>query len=76
MSKLDEKKEYITTLRVYLGFILAIVLSIGTGLTKVYLSENINIIFYMGIFLILIAMIIFLKINKKLHIEIRALKDL
>jgi len=33
MSKLDEKKEYITTLRVYLGFILVIVFFIRINKT-------------------------------------------
>jgi membrane protein YdbS with pleckstrin-like domain len=76
MSKIDEKKEYITTLRVYLGFILAIVLSIGTGLTKVYLSNSIGLIFYLGVFLILISILVFVKINKKLHTEIKGLRNL
>ena len=76
MSKIDEKKEYITTLRVYLGFILAIVLSVGTGLTKIYLSQHIGLIFYLAVLLILVSIVIFLRINKKLHAEIKGLRDL
>ena len=76
MSKIDEKKEFITTLRVYLGFILAIILSFGTGLTKLYISENTGLLFYLGLFVIFLSMFGFLKINKTLHKEIKSLKDL
>ena len=76
MSKLDEKKEFITTLRVYLGFILAIILSFGAGLTKLYISENTGLLFYLGLFVIFLSLLGFLKINKTLHKEIKSLKDL
>lgn len=76
MSKIDEKKEFITTLRVYLGFILAIILSFGTGLTKLYISDNTGVLFYLGLFVISLSMVGFLKINKTLHKEIKKLKDL
>jgi len=76
MSKLDEKKEYITTLRVYLGFILAVILSVGAGLTKLYIAQNTDILFYLGVFVIFLSMLAFIKINKTLHTEIRKLKDL
>ncbi|MEA1893131.1 MAG: hypothetical protein U9N33_10545 [Campylobacterota bacterium] len=76
MSKLDEKKEYITTLRVYLGFILAVILSFGAGLTKLYISNEHSILFFLGILVICLAMLGFLKINKTLHKEIKKLKDL
>jgi len=76
MAKIDEIKEYITTLRVYLGFILAVILSFGTGITKLYISQNTGLLFYLGLFVIFLSMIGFLKINKTLHKEIKKLKDL
>ena len=76
MAKIDETKEYITTLRVYLGFLLAIILSVGTGLTKFYISENTGLLFYLGVSIIFISMFGFIKINKNLHKEIKKLKDL
>ena len=76
MAKLDEVKEYITTLRVYLGFLLAIILSVGTGLTKLYIAKSTGLLFYLGVFIIFIALLGFLKINKSLHKEIKRLKDL
>ena len=76
MAKLDQIKEYITTLRVYLSFLLAIILSIGAGLTKLYIAENTALLFYLGVFVIFVAMLGFLKINRSLHKEIKKLKDL
>ena len=76
MAKLDEVKEYITTLRVYLSFLLAIILSIGTGLTKLYISESTGLLFYLGVLIIFISMLGFIRINKILHKEIKRLKDL
>ena len=76
MSKLDEKKEFITTLRIYLGFILAVTLSIGAGLTKLYIAKSTGVLFYLGIAIIFFSMFAFLKINKTLHKEIKKLKDL
>ena len=76
MGKIDEKKEFITTLRVYLGFILAVILSFGTGLTKLYISQDTGLLFYLGLFVIFLSMLGFLKINRTLHKEIKKLKDL
>jgi len=76
MSKLDEKKEYIGALKVYLGFMVAIILSIGTGLIKLYLANITNSIFWLGIIIIFIFFVIFGLTAKKLHIEITKLRDL
>ena len=76
MAKLDEVKEFITTLRVYLGFLLAVMLSIGAGIAKLYLSKKIGLLFYLGVFIIFLAMFGFIVINKELHKKIKSLKDL
>ena len=76
MGKLDEKKEFIGALKVYLGFMLAIILSIGTGLVKLYLSADINIVFWLGIGLIFLIFILFIFTISKLHNEIKKLRDL
>ena len=76
MAKIDEVKEYITTLRVYLGFLLAIILSVGAGVARLYLAHNIGLLFYLGILIIVVTMIGFAIVNKKLHKEIKRLKDL
>ena len=36
MGRIDEQKELIGALKVYLGFVLAILLSTGTGVSRLY----------------------------------------
>ena len=76
MSKLDEKKEYIGILKVYLGFILAIIISVGTGISKLYLVNNTSVLFLTGCFIIIVAIFIFILIAKLIHKHIKTLKDL
>ena len=76
MGKIDEKKEYIGILKSYLNVIVAFILAIGTGISKIYLSGDINILFWFGIGLIFISSILFILIAKKAHKEIKKLKDL
>jgi len=76
MSKLDEKKEYIGILKVYLGFILAIIISVGTGTSKLYLAKNVGVLFLTGCFILVVAIFIFMLIAKLIHKHIKTLKDL
>jgi len=76
MSKLDEQKEYIGILKVYLGFILAIIISVGTGISKLYLAKNTGILFLTGCIVIVVAILIFILIAKLIHKHIKKLKDL
>jgi len=76
MGKIDEKKEYIGILKSYLNVIVAFILAIGTGISKIYLSGDINILFWFGICLIFISSILFILIARKAHKEIKKLKDL
>lgn len=46
MSKIDEKKEYIGLLKSYMNIIVAFILAIGAGISKIYLSNDIGILFY------------------------------
>jgi len=76
MGKIDEQKEYIGALKVYLGFILAIILSVGTGVSKFYQAGDIGILFWIGIFMLSLAIIIFGFIARLMHKNIKKLKDL
>ena len=49
MSKLDKKKELLTTLRATIGFLLAIILTLTAGLIKMYYEASFDILFYVGI---------------------------
>ena len=76
MSKLDEQKEYIGILKVYLGFILAIIISVGSGISKLYLDDKIGLLFWLGIIMIISAILVFIFIADIIHKHIKKLKDL
>ncbi len=76
MSKIDEKKEYIGLLKSYMSIIVAFILAIGAGVSKLYLAQDINLLFWIGICFIVGFMFIFLLIAKKVHKEIELLRDM
>ena len=76
MSKIDEQKEYIGALKVYLGFVLATLISVGAGISRLYLSEHTGIVFWLGGLIFTSSIIIFILIAKKMHRKIEELKDL
>ena len=76
MSKIDEKKEYIGILKSYINVIVAFILAIGAGVSRIYISGDINILFWVGIGFILFFFILFGIVAKKAHREIKLLRDL
>jgi membrane protein YdbS with pleckstrin-like domain len=76
MGKLDEKKEYIGILKSYLNIIIAFILAIGAGISKMYLNNNTSLLFWIGVLFIVCLMVIFIFIAKKAHKEIIVLRDL
>ncbi len=76
MSKIDEKKEYIGLLKTYLGIIVAFILAVGAGISKLYISTHINILFWIGLCLIFLSSFLFVLIARKAHKEIENLRDI
>jgi len=76
VSKLDEKKEFIGLLKSYLNVIVAFILALGAGVSKLYLSHEINLLFWIGVFFIVGAVIAFVLVAKRTHIEIKKLRDI
>jgi len=76
MSKLDEKKEYIGLLKSYLNVIVAFILAIGAGISKMYINHNVSMLFWIGIGFILFFVILFGIIAKKTHYEIKSLRNM
>ena len=76
MGKIDKEKEYIGVLKTYLGFLLAIILSDIAGLAKLYLSNEINILFWMGSIIFFASAFIFIFIAKKIHQKVESLEEL
>ena len=76
MGKLDKQKDLLTNIRLYMTIIIVITLSIGSGVTKLYNSANINYMFYIGSILIISLLVIFVALAKKLHIETNKLEEI
>ena len=76
MAKIDEVKEHVATLRGYLNIVVATILALGAGISKLYLSARIGILFFIGVVLILLLMVIFVIISKVMHNNIKQLKDM
>ena len=76
MGKIDKAKEYIGVIKVYMGFLLASLMATITGTTKLYLSDNINIMFWIGITGIVLLAISFLLLMKHLHKKVNDLEKL
>ena len=76
MAKLDEVKEHIGALKGYLNILTAIILALGTGISRLYLDQNINILFWSGIIIIVLLLLACLFIGKSIHNNIKRLKDL
>ena len=61
MGKIDEKKEYIGLLKSYLGIVVAFILSVGAGISKLYVSQNINLLFWLGVLLLFFFIALFIN---------------
>ena len=76
MAKIDEIKEHIGALKSYLNIVVAIMLALGAGVSKLYLSMNEGVLFWAGIGLSILLFVLFIVISKSIHNNIKKLKDL
>jgi hypothetical protein len=76
MADLDKQKEYIGALKVYLALITAFLMADISGTVKIYQSNSIDFIFWIGILTIFILAFIFLLLARHMHKKINNLKDL
>ena len=76
MSKIDKAKEYIGAIKVYMGFILASLMGTAASTSKLYLSGNINAMFWIGTVGIVLFSAGFLLLMKHLHKKINDLEEL
>lgn len=66
MSKIDKEKEYIGAIKVYLGFLLASLIATITGTSKLYLSNQSGIMFWLGILGIILIAFAFIGLVRSL----------
>ena len=76
MAKLDEVKEEIGAIKTYLGFVIAFIITIGAGSSKVYLDNSSDLLLTLGIIGILFLALIFSFLAKTMHKKIKLLKDI
>ncbi len=76
MADLDRAKDFINNIRLYMSMCLALIISIGSGVSKLYIAENFNYIFFIGNILLILLLLIFIFLAKKLHKETDNLKDI
>lgn len=76
MGKLDKEKEYIGTIKVYMGFLLASLMGTITGTVKLYLANQLGSMFWVGVVGIVLIALTFLSLVKHLHKKIDDLEDL
>lgn len=76
MSQLDKAKEYIGVIKVYMGFLLASMIATVTGTVKLYLSEDINPMFWIGVVGIILLSTAFLFLMIHLHKKVNELENL
>ncbi len=76
MGDLDRAKDFINNIRLYMTMCLALIISIGSSVSKMYVSEDFSYIFFVGNILLFLLLIVFLFLAKKLHLKTDELKDI
>ncbi len=76
MAKIDEIKEYIGALKVYLALVTALLMGDISGTVKLFQSGNTDFIFWLGVITIVVLSIVFIFLSKHMHKKISELKDL
>jgi len=76
MAKIDKAKEYIGILKVYMGLLVALIISVVAGTAKLFNSNLLDVTFWLGILSTIVLSIIFLKLAKYTHKKIDQLEDI
>ena len=76
MSKIEEVKAEIDWLKDLFKISIIVLITIIAGLCKLYLDDNINYLFYLGIFVVIIISLIPLITFKKIKKHIKELGEL
>jgi len=76
MSKIEEVKAEIDWLKDLFKISIVVMMTVIAGLCKLYLDNHINILFYIGIFAVIVISLIPLITFKKIKKHIKELGDL
>ena len=75
MAEIDEIKEEIGAIKTYLGFIVAFIITIGAGISKVFLDNSSELLLILGVVSILVFAAIFAFLARVMHHKIKSLKE-
>ena len=76
MGKIDKAKEFINILKVYMGILIALIISDISGTARLFNAEKIGIAFWLGIMSIIVMSLMFLKLAKYVHRKIDDLEEI
>ncbi len=76
MADLDRAKDFINNIRLYMTISVALIMAIGSSISKMYLNGDVDYLFFTANLLILILIVIFIYLAKVLHRKTDELKDL
>jgi len=76
MARIDEIKEEIGAIKTYLGFIVAFIITIGAGTSKVFLDSSSELLLILGVISLLVFATIFAFLARVMHNKIKSLKDI
>ncbi len=76
MSKLDKAKEHINMLKVYMGILIALLISDISGTIKLFQDNNTDATFWVGVISIILLSLAFVTLAKYAHKKIDELEEL
>jgi len=76
MAEIDEIKEEIGAIKTYLGFIVAFIITISAGISKLYLDDASLLLIILGAISIFTFSVLFAFLAKRMHHKIKSLKEL
>jgi len=76
MAKIDEVKEYLTTLRVFFTVMIAVMVAVSSGVINSYRNEVYDVMFWIGCFSEIILMISVIIVVRKIKTKTNEIKEL
>ncbi|HIP61658.1 MAG TPA: hypothetical protein EYG98_03795 [Sulfurovum sp.] len=76
MSKLDKAKEHINMLKIYMGILIALLISDISGTVKLFQNNDTDATFWVGVVSIILLSLGFAKLAKYAHNKIDELEEL
>lgn len=76
IAKIDKAKEFIGILKVYMGLIVALIISDVAGTAKLFNAGLLGVVFWLGIISIIVLSLIFLNLAKYMHKQINELENI